>query len=806
MKKNYSLSLEKKWQKFWGKEKIYKFNPQKKATFFSVDTPPPTVSGKMHLGHAFSYTHIDIIARYHRMIGENVFFPFGTDDNGLPTEKLVEKENNVNIFNMKRNEFISLCQKTLKKLRPEFIRDWKNIGISCDFDLTYSTISKDVQRLSQKFFIDLYHKNRAYRGEFPVLWCSNCQTAIAQADLEDKNIESFFVNIKFELEEEGEIIIATTRPELLSSCVAIFVHPNDKRYKNLINKKAIVPIFGQKVLILEDEKVNPEKGTGIVMCCTFGDVTDVEWYFDHKLPLKISINPNGTMNELSQEYQGLKIKEARQKIIEDLEKEGKAIKKEKISHIVNVHERCGTEAEILVNWQWFIKYLDLKDDFIKIDKKIKWFPEYMRKRYENWVKGLKWDWCISRQRYFGIPFPVWYCKRCQKIKIAEISQLPVDPLNSKPKTSCSCGSKEFIPEESVLDTWATSSLTPQIAIDLIKNKNIKEKLFPMSLRPQAHDIINFWLFYTIARSKLHFNKIPWKTVMISGFVLDPKGEKMSKSKGNVVFPQEIISKYGADVLRHWAAKASLGEDIRWDEKEINASKRTIIKLWNAARFCLSNLKDFNNKKINFKNLEDEDKWILSILEETIKDYHYNLKKFEFKKSREVIDNFFWKYFCDNYLEIVKPRFYNKNISKNSKNAAQSVLYTLLLSVLKLYAPFMPHITEEIYQSYFKKWEKEKSIHLSLLPEFNKKLLNTKIKKDFEEIIDLISSVRKYKSEKGFSLKKEINKLIIESKNKNKIEKHSNLLKSVMNIKIIEFKKIFQDSINVNSNIKIQIEE
>jgi valyl-tRNA synthetase len=787
MRKQYPKNLEKKWQTFWEKEKIYKFDLKRKKPIFSIDTPPPTISGRMHLGHAFSYTHQDIIARYHRMMGENVFYPFGTDDNGLPTEKLVEKENKVNIFEMERIDFVKLCQKTLKKLRPSFIQDWKNIGLSCDFSLDYSTISKEVQKISQKFFIELYHKNRAYRKKAPVLWCPECQTAIAQAELEDKELESFFVDIEFELERGGKITIATTRPELLASCVAIFIHPKDKRYKNLVGKKAIVPIFGQRVPILTDEKVDPEKGTGIVMCCTFGDITDVEWYFTHKLPLKISIQPDGTMNELARKYKNLKVKEVRKKIIEDLEKEKRLIQKKRIHHMVNIHERCGSEIEILVNWQWFIKYLDLKEELIKINKKIKWFPEHMRKRYENWVKGLKWDWCISRQRYFGIPFPVWYCQKCGKVKIAEISQLPVDPLTSKPQTPCSCGSKKFIPEKAVLDTWATSSLTPQIAIELVKSKRIKKKLFPMSLRAQAHDIINFWLFYTIVRAKLHFNKIPWKTVMISGFVLDPEGEKMSKSKGNIVSPQEVILKYGADVLRHWTAKASLGDDLRWDEKEIKASKRTVVKLWNAARFCFLHLKNFKKENIDLRKLEDADKWILHFLQETIKNYHLNFKRYEFKKARENIDDFFWKYFCDNYLEIVKPRLYLDIFSDTSKRGAKFTLYTCLLSTLKLYAPFIPFITEELYQRYFRTYEKEKSLHQTFLPLPQKRFLNQKIKKQFDEVMKIISSIRKYRSEREISFKKEIKELIIKTNNK-KIEKHFPLLKILLNINSIKIQK------------------
>ena len=806
MEKQYSIKLEKKWQRFWEKEKIYKFNPQKRGKIFSIDTPPPTVSGKMHLGHAFSYTHLDIIARYQRMKGKNVFYPFGTDDNGLPTEKLVEKENKVNIFKMKRGDFVKLCQKTIKRIRPSFIQDWKNIGMSCDFNLSYSTIDKKVQKLSQKFFIDIYKKKRIYQKETPTLWCPQCRTAIAQADLEDKERKSFLNYIKVNIIGTNKyIIFATTRPELLPACVGVSVHPEDKRYKKFIGMNVKMPITGKEIPIIADEQTDMNYGTGVVYYCTYGGVECIDWMERHPDIKPINImGSEGKYNEKAGKYTGLNTLEARKQIIEDLRKIQALVKQESIIHIVNTHERCGTDVEFVATKQWFIKYLDLKKDFLKMGRKIKWHPDFMRKRYENWVSGLRWDWCISRQRYFGIPFPVWYCQECGKLKIANIQDLPVDPLSLKPKTKCSCGSSKFIAETDVLDTWMTSSLTPQIAIELVKDKKIREKLFPMSLRPQAHDIINFWLFYTIARSKLHFNKIPWKEVTISGFVLDPKGEKMSKSKGNVVAPQEVIEKYGIDVLRHWTAKASLGEDLRWNEEEIKASKRTVIKIWNAFRFSFIHLKNFKKNNLIISNLEDEDKWILHLLEMTIKDYKVYSEKYQFKKSRETIDNFFWKNFCDNYLEIVKPRLYNNDVLKKSKEAAKYTLYLCLFSMIKLYAPFMPYITEEIYQTFFRKLEKEKSIHLTLLPVTNRDLVNSRIKEKFDNVIEIIGAIRKYKSEKKVSIRKEINELLIKTKNK-EIEKYFNLIKSVMNIKSIKIEdKDMSGYFEVNSSIKIKI--
>lgn len=787
MEKHYPENIEKKWEKFWRQEKIYKFKPQKNRKFFSIDTPPPTVSGRMHMGHAFSYSHIDFIARYHRMKGEIVFFPFGVDDNGLATERFVEKQTNVKIFEMERKKFVNLCKKTLRKIEPQFVQDWKNLGISCDFDLFYSTIEPKVQKLSQKLFLELYKKGRIYRKEAPVLWCPKCQTAIAQAELKDIKIKSKFLEIAFELETKEKIFIATTRPELLPSCVAVFVNPTDKRYQKIIGKRAIVPIFEQKVPILADEKVDPNKGTGIVMGCTFGDSIDVEWYYKHNLPLKISINKDGTMNENAKDYKGLQVKECREKIILQLKEKNLIGKEEEIEHTVNAHERCDTEIEILSTPQWFLKYLDLKQELLEFAKKIKWYPKHMIKRYENWVKNLKWDWCISRQRYFGIPIPVWYCKKCGSIKTPKLSQLPINPLETSPKTNCvHCGSKEFIPEKDVFDTWFTSALTPQIGINLVKNKKVREKLFPMSIRPQAHDIISTWAFYTIVRSKLHFNKIPWRNLIISGFVLDPKGEKMSKSRGNVVEPEKIIQKYGADALRHWAAKAALGEDVRWSEEEIKSSKRTITKLWNASRFCFFHLQNFKEKKIKFEGLEAEDKWIIHSLQETIREYHNYFQKYEFKKAREVLDKFFWKKFCDHYLEIVKVRLYKKT-PEELKEKARWTLYHTIFSILKLYAPFIPFITEEIFQIYFKNRVKEKSIHQCLFPSFNRSFLAPALKKEFENVIKSISAIRKYRAEKKIPYSKQIEKIILETRFKN-LKRYLNLLEALLNIKKIEIKE------------------
>ena len=546
---------EKKWLKYWEESKTYKFNPDTKKEIYSIDTPPPTVSGKMHIGHAFSFSQQDFIARYKRMVGFEVFYPFGTDDNGLPTDKLVEKTAKVSSRNMDRKSYIKLCLETLGKLRPDFIQDWKNIGMSCDFDIFYSTINPHCQKISQRSFMELYREGREYRKEAPTLWCPSCHQAIAQVELEDKELDSTFNDIIFRLPDGKDLVIATTRPEMIPACVAIFYNPEDSRYQKFNGLKAKTPIFNQEIPILPDEKADPAKGTGAVMCCTFGDQTDMEWYAKHKLPLKTAITQDGKMTKIAGEYEGLSIKDARKKIIEDLKSKNLLVNQKHIKHAVNVHERCGNEIEILHSKQWFLKYLDLKEDMAKWGSELNWYPSHMKNRYDNWVNGLQWDWCLSRQRHFGVPIPVWYCKLCDEIILPKTEDLPVDPLeDSSPVDKCpKCGHHEFVGEKDIMDTWATSALTPILAAELFKDHPVHKKLYPMNLRPQAHDIITFWLFNTVVKSQLHNKKNPWNDVMISGWALDPHGKKMSKSKGNVVEPQVVMEKFSADALRFWAA-------------------------------------------------------------------------------------------------------------------------------------------------------------------------------------------------------------------------------------------------------------
>ncbi len=796
---NYDFKAsEIKWMKFWEDNDIFKFDINSNKPIFSIDTPPPTLSGRMHIGHAFSYAQQDFVARYKRLRGFNVYYPWGTDDNGLPTERMVEKLKNVKSTSMSRSKFVKLCSETVDELKNDFTADWRRLGVSAYFKEGYSTINEYCQMISQASFIDLFNKQGVYRQENPTMWCTECQTAIAQAELEDAELSSVFNDIVFKSGGK-ELIIATTRPELLPACVAVFYHPDDKRYKSLKNKFAKVPLFDFEVPILEDERADPEKGTGLVMCCTFGDITDIEWWARHKLPLKIVINKDGTMNKEAGKYAGMKIKDARKEIIKDLKEANLLVREIPIKHMVNVHDKCGTEIEFLKTKQWFIRVLDKKKELLEAGNKIKWYPQHMKTRYDHWVQNLQWDWCISRQRFFGVPFPVWYCKKCGEVSVADLKDLPVDPLKDKPKKACRCGSNDFEAEEDVMDTWATSSVTPQIISKWRKDDEFFKLTFPNDLRPQAHDIIRTWAFYTIVKSLYHENSIPWKTIMISGHAQDPHGKKMSKSKGNVVHPEDVIEKFGADALRFWAAGSKLGDDLPFQEKDLVTGQKMITKLWNASKFVMMNLKDYDMSRGDLTSI---DMWLLTKLNKLIKNCTDTFDEYEYARVKTDVENFFWHTFCDNYIEIVKDRIYNKDKYGEKTVGAQYTLYKALLSILKLIAPIMPYITEEIYQMHFKDKENAKSIHISQWPEYNEEEINEDAEKAGDLAVEIISEVRKFKSLKGKSLKEPVKKLTIETKDTKLFDLVIDDIKSTTKAEKIEFGK---GEILCPSETKIKIE-
>lgn len=742
--------IERRIQKFWEDEEIFRFQKDSDKPIYSIDTPPRTLSGTIHMGHAMSYSQMEFIARYKRMRGFNVFFPMGFDDNGLATERYVELKYGVNAKDMSRDEFIDLCLKETVIGGEYFRKIWTLLGISCDWSTLYSTIDEHCRRVAQKSFIILYEMGRLERKEDPITWCPLCETAIAQAELEDKIEETLLSTIQFSC-ERNPLPIATTRPEFIAACVAVVVHPEDFRYKELPGKKALIPLFGHEVPIITDERVDMNFGTGIVMVCTFGDKTDVEWWRDYHLDTRIIINKNGRLNELSGSYEGLTLIEGRKKILKDLKESGLLIKEEKLEHTLNAHERCHTPIEFIIVKQWFAKVLDVKDELIEKGKEVTWYPGYMGKRYESWVENLRWDWCISRQRYYGIPFPLWYCRACGEIILAREEDLPVDPVKDRPPFPCECGCTDFIPEVDVLDTWFTSSHTPQIAARWEESDSIMDLVFPMNLRSQAHDIIRTWAFYTIYKAMVHHDMVPWYEAMISGHGLDENGKAMHASLGNVVLPTEMVEKYSSDAVRWWASEAKLGEDVLFNERDVVKGYKLCVKLWNAAKLIAPHLKEIPEQPL----LRDVDEWILARLDAVIGETTRHLDEYEYSRAKNLVEISFWHEFCDNYLEIVKYRLYGEE-----DEAALYTLYHALLTYLKLFSPYVAHITEELYQIIYADWGSDRSIHLSAWPELFDIPENTR----GQTLVDIISTLRRWKSDRGIPLNHELQKITLYTEN------------------------------------------
>ena len=756
-KKYDSLVKEEKWLNYWKKNKIYEFKPDYREVY-SIDTPPPTVNGKIHIGHIFSYSQAEMIARYKRLRGYNVFYPFGFDDNGLPSERLVEKEQKKKAHEIGRESFSKLCYETTNKYEEEFQDLFSKLGVSTDWSMCYKTVSSSTIKISQNSFLDLIEKGHCYHKESPALWCNECLTSIAQAELETKTIRTTFNYVNFKTVEDNEIFtIATTRPELLPAIVCVFVNPDDDKNNHLIGKTAHIPVIDVNVPIIGDEKVAIDKGTGIVMCCTFGDQTDVEWWKKYNLPLKYIFTDDGRIMDSVPNYGGLKIKEARKQIVDDLQVGGYIVKIEELEHEVQTHERCGSEVEYTVMKQWFIDIMSHKEDFLRIGNEINWYPTHMHNRYEEWVNNVAWDWCISRQRYFGVPFPVWYCKECGEPIFASKEQLPVNPLTDTPSIEkChKCGCKEFIPESDVMDTWATSSVTPLINMKYGEKDNYESILKPMSLRSNASEIIRTWDFYTIVKSYYHFGIKPWDNVMISGFVMANKGEKISKSKGNSkVEPLDLIKQFSADVVRYWAASGRLGTDITFSEETLLRGKKLVNKIWNVSKFVQMHLEDYQDKA--FDDFEYIDKWILGNFIDMEKEYLKYLDNYEIGLALNILEKFFWN-FCDNYIEIVKHRLYRpEEFGEKARYSGQKTIYILLYKLLQDFSIFFPFITEEIYQDIY---HDMKSIHIteikSLNYSFDEEIVNGNL------MCEIISMVRGKKSSSNLSLKTIVKKLEID---------------------------------------------
>jgi valyl-tRNA synthetase len=752
-------AVEEKWQEYWVDEEVYAYegdSEQDPNTVYSIDTPPPTVSGSLHMGHLYGHTLQDFAARFQRMHDGDVLFPFGYDDNGIASERLTEKELDIRHQDFERREFQQKCREVCQEYEESFTEQMQSLGCSIDWSNTYKTIEPRVQRISQLSFLDLYEKGREYRKKAPAIWCPDCETAISQVEMEDDERGSHFNDIAFELVGEDapreEFVISTTRPELIPACVSVFVHPDDEENQDLIGERARIPIFGHEVPIIEDDRVDMEKGSGVVMCCTFGDQNDIEWYQAHDLPLRVAIDESATMTDLAGDYEGMSTEEAREAIVEDLDDEGYLRDRWEISHAVQVHERCDTAVEYRVSKQWYVEILDHKEEYLEAGQEMDWYPEKMFTRYEHWIEGLEWDWLISRQRDSGIPFPVWYCADCDEPVMAEKEDLPVDPLSDDPPVDAcpDCGHDEFEAEEDVFDTWATSSLTPLINAGWDWDAEAeafsmdRPELYPFDLRPQGHDIISFWLFHTIVKCYEHTGEVPFDATLINGHVLDENREKMSKSRGNVVDPENVMAEYPVDAIRYWAASASVGDDFPFKQQDLDAGEKLLRKLWNASKLVdqLTPAEDVAEPD----ELDRIDEWLLARQDAVIESLTEKLEEYEISKARNELRVFFWNTFCDDYLEIAKQR-----LDREDSQSTAYALQTAHRRFLKLFAPLLPHITEEIWQSLYA----SESVHTADWP------ATTDHDADLaagETALSVIGALRRYKSEHQLPLNAELDRV------------------------------------------------
>ena len=780
MEKKYdALSAEQKAQQLWRDKQIYAFDP-KRGPLYSIDTPPPTVSGALHIGHIFSYTQTDVIARYKRLSGHAVFYPFGFDDNGLPTERFVEKQRGISAGKVGRPAFIKACLEETAAVEKQFEDLWQKIGLSVDWAKCYSTIDENTRKISQASFIDLYKKGYIYRKEEPALFDTIYRTSVAQADLEDVEKETTFNDIVFTCEGQ-ELIIGTTRPELLASCVALMYNPSDARYQLLKGKKATVSLYNFEVPIIADEKVQIEKGTGLVMCCTFGDKTDIEWFKKHKLPYKQSIGFDGKFLEQTGPLAGLKVAEARAKIIELLKEKNLLRHQKLIVHSVSVYERSKNEIEYVMLPQWFLKILPFKQDILKAADEIKWYPAFMKTRFVDWVENLQWDWCLSRQRAFGIPFPVWHNQTTGEVMLPDEKYLPIDP-QEQPFPGTIPAGQTVVPDTDVMDTWNTSSLTPYICASLAPVKDF----IPMGMRPQAHDIIRTWAFYTIVKSWMHQGTIPWRDIVISGHVLSSAQEKISKSKGNEPFaPENLLKTYPSDVIRYWTASGTLGYDLAFSETKLKIGQKLLVKLWNACLFAKEHPASAQSGHVR----NQINQWILHRATETFEQYTKYFDSYEFGLALQTVEQFFWNDLCDNYIELVKDQLFKpEKYSADEVAETKATLHAVILRVLQLFAPYIPHITEIIFQELFATQVDATSLHLTKFADLQTPHMYAENADRVNQLITVVSAVRKLKSDHAVSLKTELKECVIIAPQKtlDAIKPLETILKGVINAQEIVY--------------------
>ena len=735
--------LEAVWSARWEADQVYRFDRARpRAGVYSIDTPPPTVSGSLHVGHAFSFTHTDIVARYRRMTGKAVFYPIGWDDNGLPTERRVQNVYGVRCdptvaydpdfrppekpgkseVPVSRRNFIALCSELTAVDERAFEQMWRRVGLSVDWSLLYTTISDSTRRVSQRAFLRNLARGEAYRADAPTLWDVTFQTAVAQAELEDREQAGAYHRISFH-GPDGPVWIDTTRPELIPACVALVAHPDDPRYQGLFGRTVTTPLFGVEVPVLAHHLAEPDKGTGIAMVCTFGDLTDVTWWRELDLPTRPVIGRNGRLlasppagvpDAPYDELAGKTVFSARARIVELLTDSGDLSGPPRpVSRPVKFYERGDRPLEIVTSGQWYLRNGGrdpaLRSSLLAAGRSLAWHPAHMRVRYENWVEGLAGDWLISRQRFFGVPFPVWYPldDAGEPVYSAPIvpaeDALPVDPA-AEPAPGYAEASRGapggFIGDPDVMDTWATSSLTPQIAGRWGTDDDLFSRVFPMDLRPQSHEIIRTWLFATVTRSHLEFGSLPWSDAAISGWILDPDRKKMSKSKGNVVTPVALLEQYGSDAVRYWAASGRYGVDTAFDPGQLKIGRRLGIKILNASKFVLS-LEGPLSEVTSAVDLS-----LLAELDDVVRSATAALDGFDHTGALEAVERVFWM-FCDDYLELVKARAYGSGPGAGS---ARGALRSALGVLLRLFAPFLPFVTEEAWS-----WWQEGSVHRAPWP-------------------------------------------------------------------------------------------
>jgi valyl-tRNA synthetase len=736
--------IEPKWKKAWDMS-MYHFdwNDSTRPQYI-IDTPPPYPTGNFHIGNSLNWCYIDFVARYKRMCGYNVMFPQGWDCHGLPTEVKVEEIHGITKNAVPREEFRRMCREltrgNIEKMRETML----NLGFSTDWSNEFVTMEPEYYSKTQRSFRKMYDMGRVYQAEHPVNWCPRCETAIAFAEVEYEARDTKLNFLNFD-----KVKIATTRPELLAACVAVAINPEDERYSGHVGSSVKVPIFGHEVPVIGDKEVDPAFGTGVVMICTFGDKQDVRWWMEHELPLRKAIDKNGLMTSIAGKYEGMTIPECKDAIIRDLEAEGYLFEQKTLDQNVGMCWRCDTPIEILSERQWFVK-IDT-DAVAEAAEEVKWLPEYMKVRLENWIGTMEWDWCISRQRLFATPIPVWYCKECGETVVAKEEWMPIDPTQQQPPVACSCGCKDFEAEEDVLDTWMDSSIT---ALHVSGWLSDHEMRLPTQLRPQGHDIIRTWAFYSLLRSMALTGKRPWDSILINGMVLGEDGHKMSKSLGNVISPEEVIKDYSADAFRQWAAiGGSPGSDVMFRWKDVVSASRYFTKTWSIYRFAMSHLEDYEHSEMDINELKVVDRWLLSNLNRLIRYVTDSMDDYQFDEAFKAIRGFTWDILADNYIELIKARLYGDD--EEAKKAAKYTLFVTMESLAKMLAPFAPFFSEEMFSRLG-----EGSIHVHSWPQVREELIDQDIELSGDFIKDVASNVRRYKSEKGMALNTALEKIEI----------------------------------------------